>query len=129
MRNVLRTGVVCLGLVLATAPVRAQGLTKFLQPGQRAATFSSGSTRSIVNQPVDTSLAIAPFPGQRTSSYLPSFFRNISLPSFPTGTGSSPLPPPEAFPSTRYPDFKPAPYIPANPQQPRRWIPFNRSDD
>jgi hypothetical protein len=115
MPNVLRAGLVCLGLVLAATPAHAQGLTNFLSPGTRAATFSSGSAQTVVNTPIDTSLAIAPFPGQQDSiSYITSFFHNISIPGMPVTNGVSPLPPPSSFPSTQYENFRKVPFTPIN---------------
>jgi hypothetical protein len=124
VRIVLCATIACLGLALAAAPARAQGLTNFFQPGQRASTFGTGSAQTIVNQPIDTGAAIAPFPGQREGTqFLPSFFHNFHIPGFPPAVGTSPLPPPSAFPSTQYPDFKAVPFVPANPQA-TRFFPF-----
>lgn len=115
MHGVLRAGLVCLGLALAATPARAQGVANFLHPGTRAAGFGSGAAQEVVNTPIDTSLAIAPFPGQDQGiSFLPSFFRNLTMPGLPVVHGVSPLPPPSDFPSTHYENFKKVPFTPVN---------------
>jgi hypothetical protein len=119
MRFVVCASAVCLTLALAAAPVRAQGFASFAQTGQSASVFSSGATQQVVNQPIDTSLAIAPFPGQSSgASFLPSFFRNIKLPGFPPIFGQSALPDPSSFPSTHYPNAQATKFVPANSIQP-----------
>jgi hypothetical protein len=87
-----------------------QGTSRFLPAGSRASTMN-GSARRVINTPVDTSLAIAPFPTQK-GSFFSSLFRKPTLPSFPAIAGQSNLPSPSSFKSTKYPNtFKPLPPI------------------
>jgi len=111
MRAFMTSALVCLALGQSA---QAQGLSSFSQTG-RASSVGFGASQPVVNQPIDTSSAVAPFPGQRTSSSLVNLFRNMKLPGWPSIIGQSNLPGPASFPSTYYPDFQATPFIPANP--------------
>ena len=97
-----RWAVALLAGFVAATPVWAQRVTV---PGNRP---------GLIFQPVDTSRSIAPPPvpfQPRRTSFI-DLFRKIPLPTFPPLRGQSNLPPPSAFPT--YPNFKAAPFVPAN---------------
>ena len=100
----LCTGFLALGLALVLAvSAMAQSYGTFFQPGQRTANLGTTfAPKTVVNVPIDTSQAVAPFPGQSGSFSIAGFFRNMKLPILPPSVGQSPLPPPSAFPSTKY---------------------------
>ena len=83
-------------LLLATGIASAQ-VNTFLHPV---------SPRDVKFTPINTKTAIVnpSLPSAANSSFsIRNFFSNLSLPSFFTrGFGSSPYPPPGAFPSTHY---------------------------
>jgi hypothetical protein len=121
VRNVLWTVLPCVGLALTALPAQAQSAssTNMLSSGMRASTFSSGSSQAVVNQPIDTSQSIAPFPVQSGSSYLTSFFQNLHLPFF--GGSSLPSGP---FPSLSYPSGQSLPFKAANNLSPTGFTPI-----
>ncbi|MBY0526085.1 MAG: hypothetical protein K2R98_22005 [Gemmataceae bacterium] len=113
MRTLIVTVAAGGALFLAADAVRAQGLTNFVSGGHTQG-FSSGSAQKVINTPVDTRLAVAPFPSQSGAFNLTNMFKGFSMPSFPPRIGTSPLPSPDSFPSTKYPNGKPVPFRPVN---------------
>lgn len=131
MRNVLFAGMAVLGLAFMAAPAQAQ-TANLLQSGHSLTNFSAGAAQTIVNTPIDTTQAVAPFPGQNGSglSALTNFFHSFSLPSWsPSTVGTSALPSPDSFPSTHYENFKPVPSSKPNNPQARRFIPIHLFDN
>lgn len=101
----MRTLLGAVALLLGAAAAQAQSASQFFPTGSRPS-LAFGAAGPIVNQPINTRLAIAPF--QTSPGYLQGFFRTVTLGAWPPTTATSPLPPPSAFPSTKYPNtFKP----------------------
>jgi len=84
---------------------------------QQRSPFRSFNPSEIKFTPIDTSKALAaPIPTQFNQGFnLKNFFSKISLTNFTTGPrfGTSNLPPPSSFPSTRYK----SPLVPMMPIQ------------
>lgn len=103
MRLPVWLGVAIVGLGMAL-PARAQLLTPFTQSGRASSLSGSASRTSIINVPIDTSLAVAPFPSasQSSSGFLSRLFTGLHFPGFPMNQGQSALPAPTSFASTHY---------------------------
>jgi hypothetical protein len=84
----------------AASPARAQ----------TASTILGGPSPSqLTFRPVDLSNVIAPAPGIAAAQSRFSFaglFSKLPIPGYPPTLGSSPLPSPGSFPSTKYPNYK-----------------------
>lgn len=91
------TALLSLGLA---APAWAQFL-----PG------TAGNTK-IVNQPLPTNITA---PTQLGSFNLTGLFHRVNILGGNPTVGYSPLPMPNSFPSTKYPNYKSTPFQPANP--------------
>jgi hypothetical protein len=82
--------------------------------GQRAAfPFIGGNGRQINHVPI-VGPSVAPLPLQPQRFRLSQLFRRVGTGPFPPRLGQSALPPPSAFPSTRYKNFQAVPVSPAN---------------
>src|SRR5262245_47366854 len=77
---------------------------------QSASAAMGGPTASqLTFRPVDLSNAVAPSPGITAGQNRFSFsalFNKFAIPGFPAKKGMSPLPPPNAFPSTNYVNYQ-----------------------
>jgi hypothetical protein len=86
----------------AAGPARAQ-------TGSAATILGGASPSSIVFQPIDMKSVIAPSPALQAGQGRFNFsalFNKFSMPSPTPIRGTSALPAPSSFPSTRYPSFK-----------------------
>src|SRR5262245_14202287 len=110
---------VLLGVALAIGlggPQTGRGQNSVAPIGRPALFGTNFSASDIQNVPIDTSKAVAPVPGIQQGPL--SNFNMSSVLSFITfggaksTIGTSPLPSPTTFPSTKYPNtFKPLPPI------------------
>jgi hypothetical protein len=120
MRHVLPALLACLALGLAAAPASAQqSSSNVFSSGMRSTPFSSGATQAVVNQPINTSNVIAPYPVQAGSSYLSTFIQSLHLPLLGGST-----PPPGPFPSLSYPSGRSLPFTAANSLSPTGFLPI-----
>ena len=110
MRRVLC--LLALGLLAVAGASEVSGqTTRLFPPGARASTMNQ-SARTVINKPIDTSLAVAPFPTQK-GNFFSNLFRKPSFTAMQSPlNGKSNLPLPDTFKSTKYKNsFVPLPPV------------------